>query len=242
MLPPELWIHIANYMQNKELYHLSLCSKDIYSSTRSILNIRRLIVKFVNRCALSYLTYRPFYDPEQYHRPWLNILPSLVCISEYQMLSKSNYITNYPWFINRYVKQYWELYFIPWQLGSSHERMLYLESHPGHSFINYHSTLRGIKMNIENMKKGIPINKSYTYFHKAEPGITEKEGYIKQYRHPDYTVCCQCNLIGKHLDVDEANHVIKLGGNSVRRYVAYPICTDCLEASYERTEEIHDWF
>ena len=254
MLPTELWILIAQYMKNKELYYLSLCSKDIYSSTRSILNIRRLIVKFVNRCALSYLTC--------FSTDKSNLLryQSTVCISEYQIdfpyykpyRLKSE--DKYPWYVKRYVKSHWDLYFIPWQLGSRYEREIYLELHPEYDpteqqinailsetfedqLFDFHSSLRKIKINIENIRAGRPINKSYPYCQKAEPGVTEKKGYIKQYRNPEYAVCYKCHLIGKDLDIIEVLTRYDVNKNGFYIWRPKAICCDCLEAKWDEEDD-----
>ena len=242
MLPTELWIIIAQYMKNKELYYLSLCSKDTYSSTQHILKIRRLIVKFVNRCALSHLTYRRYSAPKQY-------LPTAICISEYQTSRLSSYPCwppPHPWYVNRYVKQQWELYFIPWQLGSRHDRNVYLESHPEcvETFEDeFNSFLEKNKLNQENRIHGLPINKSYPYCQKAEPGVTEKEGYIKQYRHPAHTVCYKCHLIGSYLDIDEAvtSYGVSKNGKYIPKLEPMAICSDCIEAEHQNWEPHDDY-
>ena len=247
MLPTELWILIAQYMKNKELYYLSLCSKDTYLSIKDVLNIRRLAEKFVNQCALSYLTCKKdFYTDEYFQPEWVKQYPSTVCISEYHMTINDVFLT-YPWFVNRYVKSHWDLYFIPWQLGSRGERELYLESHPEYDRTNnfdailsetfedqlfdFHLSLRKIKINIENMKSGRPINKAYPYCQKAEPGVTEKDGYIKQYRHPDHTICSQCNLMCSSLEIQVINTSYKLNGRYMPREEALAICNECFETN-----------
>lgn len=237
MLPTELWIVIATDMPTRDLYNLSLCSKDIYHSIKGILNIRRLIIKFVNKCAFSNLHYRSYNDPELY-------IPTDVCISEYQMVGESvnepypipldEYKIPYPSFVNRYVKQHWDIYFIPWQLGSRGERKLYLESHPDCSSAEFYQ-LHNIEMNIFKMKLRRPIDKSYPYPHKAEPGITSKNGYIKQYRHPDHTVCYKCRSVCGLLEVDEvfSRHDLNKNGGYTPRYKVTSICNECFDEEYK---------
>ena len=79
MIPTELWILIATDMPTRDLYNLSLCSKDIYHLIKGVLNIRRLMIKFVNKCAFSNLHYRSDNDPKLY-------IPTDVCISELSKL------------------------------------------------------------------------------------------------------------------------------------------------------------
>lgn len=254
MLPVELWIVIASYMQNRDLCNLSLCSKGVYDSIKGTLNIRRLIAKFARQCALSHLT--------RFSTDKSNLLryQSTVCISEYQIDFDFPYYKpyrlksedKYPWYVKRYVKSHWDLYFIPWQLGSSYEREIYLELHPEYfesefnaifsdtfedQLFDFHSSLRKIKINIENMRAGRPINKSYPYCQKAEPGVTEKKGYIKQYRNPEHAVCYKCHLIGKDLDMIEV--LTRYDVNKKRFYMWRPraICCDCLEAEWDEEDD-----
>ena len=238
MLPTEIWIVIANYMQNCDLYRLSLCSKDVYHSIKGILNIRRLIVKFVDQCALSYFHKYPSQTLAQYQ-------PKTVCIPEYQIDFDVPYYKpyrlksedKYPWYVKRYVKTHWDLYFIPWQLGSSYERKLYLESNTECSHLDY-PLIQCININIENMKAGRAINKSYPYFHKAEPGVTEKQGYIKQYRHPEHTVCYKCHLVCSYLDIIEVLTKYDVNNHGVYMWRPKAICSDCLEADDDEDYDV----